>query len=303
MCATSETATVSVYCGQCGRQFDSPVQIDKGGKAVIQTARRYCYDCRPASGDTTTKTCVVCGSRINHVFGKRGRTDKFCSNECRMTHRRLAYQARQSPVVKASLACVVCGAVMFTHQSNKKFCSKECRSKYRVTLVCVTCKKPFASTREGVKYCGDCAREAVVAARRSRNTGHTGLSAMSDIGTAAESAFDVPCALRTWRTFIPINGACPDFDRVLVRGNKCDRVQVKALRTDVRDGVVHRTARIFRRAEPYREDAFDLLAVVDCFSMEAWLIDWQEFRHTGKQSFNPSKWEACRIGLCVDVPG
>lgn len=97
------------------------------------------------------KECIVC----NKKFDSDRNAQKCCSVECRKIRKKYTDKEK---VKNKNLTCNNCGKE-FIGNKNNKFCSKECRSKYKKENLrmykhtCLVCKKEYESKNKYSKYC------------------------------------------------------------------------------------------------------------------------------------------------------
>lgn len=115
--------------------------------------------------------CGYCGIEFYHEDGKRGKSPKYCSKECKYEadkkHKRIQWAAT-SPFKKSH--CDMCGKELSKGRS--RFCSTECKTRYNhlkqgrishnkiFTKTCVICGKTFDTWRTRKSTCSeDCKKE------------------------------------------------------------------------------------------------------------------------------------------------
>ena len=235
--------------------------------------------------------CVECGGEFL-ATGGRGRPRKTCGPVCAgkwaVRREKKAYDSR--PLNQHY--CKICGKAWESRKRKEK-CS-ECRSKYGTPLrqvVCSECETTF-TTSNTVQFtcsaqCSMRRRRRVDKARRRkaaeqwRGKGHgdgrggqTTIHAdeIRKIGNSAEAMFDLLCAQRGWVNAEPKGASgCPGFDRVIDRGHGWETVQVKGIgnKQGNKSGKVQLKTSCSGR---YADGSFDLLAVIDTASGDAWLV-------------------------------
>ena len=95
-------------------------------------------------------TCIACGT----VFIPKDRRSKYCNAKCRKMDN---MKKRQLNLIKV---CEFCGKE-FQTQNRIKYCSIECKRKYRqehakiFTKECIFCGKEYEVTHNYSKYCSD----------------------------------------------------------------------------------------------------------------------------------------------------
>jgi hypothetical protein len=100
--------------------------------------------------DLELRNCTVCGRPFRPLVGNQKKC-VLCKG----------YQKREK--VYHTEVCIVCGKEFETHLYNKRFCGKQCRSKYHynpeiMTKVCKNCGKVFETSQHRQVFCSPTCR-------------------------------------------------------------------------------------------------------------------------------------------------
>jgi hypothetical protein len=302
----NSTVEYECTCKECGGRFVVVRQRLANGRVVGGDGYNLPTRCTQCRNQWQRKhrniyQCAYCGKEFT------GRKRLYCSRDC-CKHAQDVVAAARRLSLKKTWTCVTCGA---TVEGRKEKTCEKCRDEngrpvYRVQ--CCVCGKETLSARQSLRVCSEECRKdryrQLEAARTKRRKaerdeakskwmsrkGSTIGSVVHVVGDAAEAMFDLLASLRGWMVAVP-KSACASagFDRIIDRGNGLERVQIKALLKGEKSGRCRLKA---SNGRSYARDAFELLAVMDVDTGDAWIMPWAE--HCGETDWYVARHEDCK---------
>lgn len=152
-----------IKCNICDKEFENARQL--GGHKVNSHSTKICEICGKETAsrgysrhiaahnneqkDVALNKCKKCG---NEFYNKPHKTKNFCSQKCansRMWSEETKAKFRLKTHIKKlkELKCNYC-SVLFYHNKNRKYCSKECNKKGSSRNISIACKGKTGGFRE-----------------------------------------------------------------------------------------------------------------------------------------------------------
>lgn len=282
------TKDVECTCRRCGESFTVKRVLGPNGRIVGGKSQVpwYCSNmCRNDVPKTVVSQCAHCDSDMTIDNSRPGTKRKYCGEECKRAADEITKAVRQQAASR-KLICETCGGPIAGHR--KRWCDR-CRDETGAVLhkhSCPVCGEEFKG-RAGRKYCSPvCQRDARVRRRVKREKeGIAGARSMmwavspamapKWVGLTAEAMFDVLAAKRCWQVAEVRGDNVADIDRLVHTGDGWQTVQIKAYTTYTDTNKSRKRVQIKKSSGGfYKDDAFDLLAIIDISTGDAWLIPW-----------------------------